>query len=170
MKDKRRTHPVTAGPGGVVADYVPWYFNSRSPMMYSIARGNVVTYHGGQEPLVYLCSTVEAVVESALPFAFSDRHPIARYADFHSDLGDLDREVDWAVIAARIWASDDAEPDRMHLRMAEFLVHQTFPMGLVTQLTVRTPAMKARVDALLAGARVGLPCTVEPAWYFEGWP
>jgi len=47
IKLARRTRAVGLRPGGVVADYAPFYFAPRSPMMYSIDHGNVATYRQG---------------------------------------------------------------------------------------------------------------------------
>ena len=47
IKARRARREVPVAPNGVVADYVPFYFAPRSPMMYSIHRGNVPTYQDG---------------------------------------------------------------------------------------------------------------------------
>ena len=39
VKGLRRSRQVSVPPGGVVADYVPFYFAPRSPMMYAIHMG-----------------------------------------------------------------------------------------------------------------------------------
>ena len=46
IKDRRAQKNVPIPPHGVVADYVPFYFAPRSPMLYSISRGNVEGYQG----------------------------------------------------------------------------------------------------------------------------
>ncbi|WP_161983184.1 DUF4433 domain-containing protein, partial [Candidatus Frankia alpina] len=54
IKRRRRERCVRVPPGGVVADYVPFYFAPCSPMMYVIHQGGVPTYDGGCDDLVYL--------------------------------------------------------------------------------------------------------------------
>jgi len=48
---------VPLAPYGCVADYVPFYFAPRSPMLYKLHKGGVPNYTGGQDPLVYLVSS-----------------------------------------------------------------------------------------------------------------
>jgi hypothetical protein len=43
--EKNSGTPVAAG--GVLADYVPFYFTNRSPMLFAIHKGAVVGYDGG---------------------------------------------------------------------------------------------------------------------------
>jgi hypothetical protein len=54
-----------------VADYVPFYFAPRSPMLYKLHKGGVPNYTNGQDPLVYLVSSAEAVAASGASFVFS---------------------------------------------------------------------------------------------------
>jgi hypothetical protein len=49
IKERRIRKRVPLGRGGVLADYVPFYFAPRSPMLYTINRGNVEGYTRGQE-------------------------------------------------------------------------------------------------------------------------
>jgi len=50
--------------------------------------------------------------------------------------------------------------------MAEFLVHERLEIQLLTEIAVRTPGMKERLDDQLAGQGVALRVTVRPGWYF----
>ncbi len=56
IKARRSRRAVPVGPGGVVADYAPFYFAPRSPMMFAIEHGNVPTYSSGCDELIYLVS------------------------------------------------------------------------------------------------------------------
>lgn len=72
VKDRRATREVPVSPGGTVSSYVPFYFAARSPMMYKIWRGQVRTYGGGQEPLVYLVSSVQRLMQEGCTLVVTD--------------------------------------------------------------------------------------------------
>ena len=61
VQDKRARKQIPVPPGGMLHDYVPFYFAPNSPMLYIISRGGVESYKGGQRDLIYLVSTVESV-------------------------------------------------------------------------------------------------------------
>lgn len=166
IKSKRRTIQVRITPGGVIADYVPFYFAARSPMLGSVHKRNVPTYAGGQEGLVYLVTDVDAIVDRDLPFVFTDRHPVANYARFSNRIEDLDRFVDWPLMEARYWNDTFDDPGRMHRRMAEFLVHRRVPWEAFTALAARTDEDAARAQASLAKVSADLAIRVRQDWYF----
>jgi hypothetical protein len=76
IQPRRARVTVPYGAGGTLTDYVPFYFAPRAPMLYAIHQGNVSTYSEGQESLVYLVSTIEAVQQANFSFAFTDGHDI----------------------------------------------------------------------------------------------
>jgi ssDNA thymidine ADP-ribosyltransferase, DarT len=166
IKASRRTIPVPLAPFGYVADYVPFYFASRSPMLYKIFRGGLPNYTEGQDPLIYLVSTVEAVVQAGLPWLFSDGNCAATVTQVFDDLSQLDIVVDWQVMRAQMWNNTAEDPDRMRRRMAEFLVHERIPVGCLAGVVVRTHALKQQIEAILAAYHSRLPVRVQPGWYF----
>lgn len=166
IKDSRRAVPVTLPPFGCVADYVPFYFAPRSPMLFKLARGGVPTYTEGQDPLVYLVSTVETVASTGLQWLFSDGNCAATVTQVFNDLGLLDSVVDWGVMGMRIWKNTAEDPDRMRRRMAEFLVYERLPISCLAGVAVRTQGMKEQVERLLAALEASLPVRVQPSWYF----
>jgi hypothetical protein len=97
IKAVRRRVQVPLAPYGCVADYVPFYFAPRSPMLYKLANGGVPNYTDGQDPLVYLVSSAETVAASGAPFLFSDGNCAS--AATH-DLTLLGSAVDWDVMRA----------------------------------------------------------------------
>ena len=50
------------------------YYAARSPMLYIISKGDVPTYSGGQDEIVYLVTSIERVLEEHLRFVFTDRN------------------------------------------------------------------------------------------------
>lgn len=166
IKAARKMIRVSLAPYGCVADYVPFYFAPRSPMLYKLAKRSVSTYVHGQDPLIYLISTVEAVTHAGLRCLFSDGNCAVAVSRMSDDLSLLDSMVDWEVIRARMWSNTVEDPDRMRRRMAEFLVHERVPINLLAGIAVRTPEALAQVTDTLASRNVNLPVRVRPGWYF----
>jgi hypothetical protein len=166
IKSSRRTAPVGLPPYGCVADYVPFYFAPRSPMLFKLARGGVPTYTGGQDPLIYLVSAVETVVGAGLQWLFSDGNCAAAVSQVFNDLSVLDTVVDWQVMDMTIWKNTAHDPDRMRRRMAEFLVHGRVPMTCMIGIAVRSESVKGQVRDVLAAHSPELPVLVRPNWYF----
>ncbi|GAB2964107.1 toxin-antitoxin system toxin DarT [Micromonospora polyrhachis] len=171
IKAARRQRRVSCPPFGMVADYVPFYFAQRSPMMYRIAcehRDQAADrYPGGDDPLVYLVSSVDRVHDAGLAWAASDGNCAASLTRFTRSLHDLAELVDWPLMGEEIWKNLPDDRDRVRRRMAEFLVHREFPLDLVTGYVVRTPSRKEELRQVLRSA--GAPrayVDVRPSWYY----
>ena len=163
---RRRNLAVPLAPGGCVADYVPFYFAARSPMLFIISKGDVPTYSGGQEEIVYLITSTEKVVEERLPFVFTDRNAALRIADYGNDLQDLDDYVDWDLMEGRMWKNTDEEPDRQERRMAEFLVHGHMPWSAFIGVAACNDDKCRQVEHALASVGAKVLVTPRPGWYF----
>jgi hypothetical protein len=166
IKSSRRTIRVSLPPFGCVADYVPFYFAPRSPMLYKLAKNGVATYTEGQDPLIYLLSTVETVAATGLPWLFSDGNCAATVTQVFNDLSLLASVVDWEVMGMRIWKNTAEDPDRVRRRMAEFLVHGRVPVSCLAEIAVRNLGTKSQVERILEAHSISLPVRVEPDWYF----
>lgn len=170
VQEKRRNKQVRCHPGGILHDYVPFYFATRSPMMYVISRGGVEGYDSNTKPVIYLVSSIERVQELDLSFAFSDGHPIMALSQFYNDIADL-KKVDWEVMEARMWRAteEDPDPDKSRRRQAEFLVHRELPWDAVEYLAVKNRDVKDRLYRHLSEnwPEKVKPVKVEPGWYFS---
>ena len=166
IKAGRRDRLVPLPPGGVVADYVPFYFAARSPMLYVIARGTVPDYDGGQNQVVYLVTSVEAVSTHGLRYVFSDRNAALRYARYADDPQLLDQHIDWELMEARSWANTLDEPDRKERRMAELLVHRHVPWQTIHRVVTKDEGLAQHARNVLDSVPVTVPVHVEPGWYF----
>jgi hypothetical protein len=126
IQNVRHTKPIGCGPRGTMHDYVPFYFGYLSPMLFQLKTGRVLGYSGGQEPLIYLQSTVQAVQSGGIQFVFSNGHGIAAFTAWFDDLARLD-EVDWEMVNQRYWLDNINDMDRQRRKQAEFLVHRFCP-------------------------------------------
>jgi hypothetical protein len=137
VKEVRRRRAVTAGGGGFVGDYVPFYFAPRSPMMFRIAcdhrDGVPGRYPGGDRPLVYLATTVGSIVDAGLGWVATDGNAATATTRFSSVLDDLDAMVDWPLMTATRWSNTPDDPDRQRRRMAELLVRTEVPLSVNKQ-------------------------------------
>jgi len=165
IKDRRARKQVPVAAGGVVADYVPFYFATRSPMLYSIHKGNVACYHDGQENIVYLVSKIGEICNCGNAWCFTDGHAEMSLSNFYDDLRHID-QVNWRVMAGTFWHDTKEAPDRSRQRQAEFLVHHSFPWRKFLYLGVQNPTMAAKVLEEISTAEYQPRIVVKSGWYF----
>ena len=167
IKARRLALPVDCHPGDCVGEYVPFYFCSRSIMLYVIHCANHpdLDYRGGQAPIVHLEADVHEVVAWAegngSRWAFTLSNAGARYAQFRSRFYQLD-EVNWPAVAARDFRSAEIKEGKQ----AEFLVHRSFPWRLVRRIGVQDRAMAQQVANALRAAAHRPVVEIRPEWYF----
>jgi len=166
IKDRRAARKVPCSAGGVVADYVPFYFSARSPMLYFAYTGNPLSpFTSGQADLVHLVSHVDVVVDYGCVFAIADRNATLVLAEFSDDRDDLDDLVDWTLQNQRFWNNTPDQPDRMERRMAEFLVHDRLPVDAIVGVVVMDDSTESRVLDTLAGYD-DVAVHVKRDWYY----
>jgi hypothetical protein len=167
IKDRRLSLPVDCHSADHVGDYVPFYFCSRSVMLYVIHRATheELSYRGGQEPIVHLEADLHDVVTWAdgvgRRWAFSLANAGAVYAQFRCCLDQLDRS-DWRAVDANDWRASEVK----ERKQAEFLVHQSFPWELVSRIGVRSMSIRTRVAEALALAQHKPKIEIRPGWYY----
>lgn len=167
VQSDRANVSIPVGPGGTIHDYVPFYFGYLSPMMFKLKTGQVAGYNEGQDPLIYLVSTAQAVEAAGLEFVFSDGHGLARFTDWFDDLVHLDA-VDWTMVNQRYWADKLEDMDRQRRKQAEFLVYECCPWELIREIVVVNATMKQRVESIQAAfpAAQRRVVTINGGWYY----
>ena len=166
IKQRRRNRVVPVLPGGHVADYVPFYFAARSPMLFSIHKGNVSTYQRGQDEVVYLVTDTAAIVGHGLEFVFTDRNAATDFAEFGNDLDDIDDYVNWTLMRQKMWNNIPSERDRRERRMAEMLVLTHVPWSAFIEVATRTEDVSRAAASALATVGATTMVHVRPDWYF----
>ena len=167
IKQRRLRLPVTAHLNLAVGNCVPFYFCSRSIMLYVIHRANHagLTYRGGQQPIVHLEVDLHRAVAWAETtghrWAISLSNAGARYAEFRTEVSDLSA-LNWAAIQAR----DFSQPEVKEAKQAEFLIEQKLPWDLVERIGVYSPAIVQSVSDAIAGAAHRPRIETRKDWYY----
>jgi hypothetical protein len=165
IKERRKQRDVPCAAGGTLADYVPFYFAPRSPMLYAIHRGQVAGYDGGQTGVLHLVADVETVATSGCVWAFTEGHAEIAFTEFFTDLRFLSA-IDWAIMSETYWYDTDEDGDRKRRRQAEFLIHRFCAWTLITEIGVINQRVADRVRSMLEGAAHQPAVTVQPGWYY----
>jgi hypothetical protein len=166
IKERRTRKLVPVPPGGVLAEYIPFYFCNRSPMLYVIHHGYVPVYRDGQKNILHLVSSVEAAARSQTPFVFTDGHAVVDISRYFTDLGDLE-QIDWPVIEAWSWHNTTNDNDRERRKQAEFLAHNFFPWKLIQEIGVINLAVRDMVLSLLEKAEHKPVVSIRRKWYYD---
>lgn len=162
IKGRRDRIEVPVPPFGTVADYVPFYFAPRSPMLYAINGGRVESYKEGQDDLIYLVAYAQEL-EEARPCCFTNGSAAAKIVNFFNGIKENDPRLDWEILNARYWRNVEEGENRKHRRQAEFLVHDHVPLDLFKGIAVRTPAMEQRVLDIFPAVPF---LASRPDWYY----
>lgn len=167
IKERRRNWPVEVSKGGVLSDYVPFYFGPRSPMLYTISRGNVPGYTQGQKEIIHLVANVERIARDGINFIFTDGHAVVELSQFFTDLTDLDK-IDWDVIQSRYWNDTLQDPDRCRRRQAEFLIFLSLPWDYIQEIGVRLSTIERIVVQIFdqTGVNHHPDVIIRPEWYY----
>lgn len=123
----RGVSAISHPPGGVLNDYIPFYFHYKMPMLYHIYKGYVNDYIGHQSDIVYMVTSVEKVVDLNLPYLFTDRHAYLSHKRLYNNINDLNK-LSWPIIRDDTWYIGYSELKK-ELKQAEFLVHQHVPVN-----------------------------------------
>lgn len=162
--EKRSTKSVPIAPGGVLADYVPFYFTPCSVMLYNIITGYGVRQRSRDE-LIILVSSLETLRDNDVPFVFTDRHAVVAYAEFFDDVRLLDR-VDWDLLRAKDFSRSEDDPGKVERYQAEALAHRTVPVAALLGVACYSEGSRNQVLTMLQEAGIDLKVIVKREWFF----
>lgn len=161
-RDKKQ---VPVSPHGCLADYVPFYFTRKSPMLLLIKNGKVNGFNGKQEEIIYLVSSVQEVVGLQLPFVFTDRHAVFEHAAFFNSEKDL-HKLDWEIIQADYWANTEDDNQRKERKQAEFLIHRFAPASSILGIVCANEPVLKEVNLMLSAADATLQAIVRQDFFY----
>ncbi|MEN3745772.1 DUF4433 domain-containing protein [Sphingomonas sp. HF-S3] len=162
---KRRHRALPTAYGGVLSDYVPFYFTPYSPMMYNIHTGYGGIEKQRNEDIVILVSSISRLGEFGLPFVFSDRHAYLQAAQFSANPDDLGW-IDWGMLATRNFKRDPNDPSKFERYEAEALVRTHVPVEALIGIGCYSDTVTASVAAELTAGGTEVKARTRPGWYF----
>lgn len=163
--DRRSRRAVPLAPGGVLSDYVPFYFTPFSPMLYNIHTGRGGVASVANSNIVILVSSLHRVAELGLPFLFTDRHAYTVTANYYDQLGMLSK-VDWGLIQRRDFQRDIDDPEKTERYQAEALIYQKVPVDALLGAVCYTKEAQRQLDETAVKLGIELNTFCRPEWYF----
>ena len=160
----RGNSAVTLPPGGVLNDYIPFYFHYKMPMLYHIFKGWVKDYLGRQEDIIYLVSTAETIAGLQVPWLFTDRHAYLDHKKVFNQMADLSR-LAWKIIKDDTWHEIYSDLKK-ELKQAEFLVHQQVPVQAILGIVVHNDNVATFVKNEIIQTGLNLQVVVKPEYYY----
>jgi hypothetical protein len=157
-----RTIPVP--PGGVLSDYVPFYFTPFSIMMFNIKTGYGVK-HVPNDDVVIFVSSLPRIVAAGVQFVFTNQHAYPPMAEYFADLAQLDR-IDWALLQSRGFRHDPDDPGKKERYQAEALLWKHAPLGALDGVCCHSRAVEQKIRAEIEQRSLNFKVGAQPGWYF----
>lgn len=149
IQQRRAKMRVTCGPGGVVHDYVPFYFCSRSSMLLRVVNAKNVD----QLCLIYIAVPIDVLEQAEAVFADASANT-AKPPVFYSDPSDLSK-LDWECIDSKKWSlSSDV---KNQARMAECLIHKRLGVDEIDYIVVWNKSIREAVERVYLDAGLTPP-------------
>lgn len=160
----RKSHPVKINGYGNIGDYVPFYFDARSIMLYNILTGYGVPKRK-PEDIIVLATTV-ASASKCDKYFFTDGQANTYISGHYNDLKNLDK-IDWDVVTSGNFKKAETDTDRSRRYQAEFLIHHHVPLNCIEAIAVYNQACANFVKSLLDKAGLLIPVHIKKSFYFN---
>ena len=180
--------------GRSVNDFVPFYFSPATGMAYTISQGNVplVDPQGenlgsvDSEDMVYIVAD-PLKVANYCSFWFSDIacNSVAQTPNFSDDITTLESHIKWSLFddSNRMghiqelgyagvcrWFHDNHSKlewiNRTKIRMAEFLIRESFPVDLIDCLVIKSTKWEQWLQQQITFAGRNIPIYVKRGCFF----
>ena len=162
---KRTRRQVLTPPGGVLSDYIPFYFTPYSPMLLNIKTGYQGLKMTPMPDIAIIFTSLHKIRDEGVGYVFSDRMALVATAQFFSDLRELDN-VDWPLLKSRNFKRDPDDPGKVERYMAEALIHQYLPVKALLGIACHGPAQQKQLQDEASRLALTTPIVVQPGWYF----
>ena len=162
-KRDRKTVPID--PGGLLSDYVPFYFTPASIMMYNIKTGFRSGSPLDNTNIVIMVASLRDLVSNEVQAVFTDRHALLATARFFSSMDGL-QEIDWSLLRQRDFRHDPERPDKKERYQAEALIYRHLPVERLAGIVCYGENEMRTLEGEAQDAQVQLRVAIRPNWYF----
>ena len=151
IQERRSMMNVICGCGGVVHDYVPFYFCKRSPMLYFINK-NIID----QSQIIYLEFPIQIL--ERYRSVFTDASANTNYLpNFYDDTSCL-VNLDWEAIDTHDWGQQyDPTKGIIQRKQAEALIYKTISLESLKKVVVYDVYSKRDVQKIFSECCVENP-------------
>jgi hypothetical protein len=163
---KRTQRIVPIPPGGVLSDYIPFYFTPFSPMLLNIKTGYNGLKRTPMSDIVIIVTSLHKVEEGNLDFVFTDRHAYVIAAEFFNNLSELNR-IDWNVLQRRSFDKRDPDdPGKCERYQAEALIKSIIPVSVLSGIVCYSSTQESRLQEEVKRRALELKVVARREWYF----
>jgi len=141
-----RRSSVIVPNGKNLNEFLPFYFWYRMPMLYVVQKG----YNGvpiqNPENIVYCITNVEKIIQSRLPFLFTNGHAVSKLSKFFGkdEINSLEEIIDFDAVKNSFWVNEN-DLDLKRRKEAEFLVEGDIPLDVISGWVVYNEKTKERL-------------------------
>ena len=162
---RRASRAIPIPPGGMLSDYIPFYFTPYSPMMLNITTGYGGITQRTNAEIAILVSSLYRVAELGGESLFTDRHAYLEAANFYSDPKELTK-VDFALIQTKDFKRDSNDPSKGERYQAEALIKDNVPVDAIIGIGCFAEAQERSISMELRLRDMAIPVYARPNWYF----
>ncbi|MDX2206756.1 MAG: DUF4433 domain-containing protein [Gemmatimonadales bacterium] len=161
---RRKARAVEVGPGGDLADYVPFYFTPCTPMLYNIVTGWKGLQRRAPAEVVILVSSVDKLEEHGVTYLVADRNATLVNAILAPGC-ELLPGLGWENWQKRDFEHDPEDPGKIERYQAEVLVHRHLPAAALRAIITHDRPTQLAVRQHVAGFSTELKVAMMPSWY-----
>ncbi len=164
--DKRARRVVPLPPGGMLSDYVPFYFTPKSPMLYNIKTGHKGITKRSNNDIAVLVSSCQRMTAGGVTMLYTDRHAYTMTATWTAEAADLTTLIDWDMLRRHDFARDNTYPDKMERYQAEALAHLHVPPAALLGIGCASDDVRSAIEQAVGTSGASVQVFSRPGWFF----
>jgi len=164
--DVRTETPVKIEDYGMIGDYIPFYFTSKSIMLYNIQTGFRHPFVPKRNPseILVMKFKIEELSSLESKWFFTDGQANDKATTHYNNLTDIDK-IDWESIHQNNFSKSD-DFDRGRRYQAEFLVKNEVQISHIESLNVYNDKAKEYVEKILKEYNLEIRVNNNKIYYF----